>query len=567
MFREFVARLPRARPAGGGARRRGAGVRPRRQVPGAHRGRRARRPGRAWSATPAGPASSWPWPAVGGSRSRWPSPAATTPTTRPAPSRWPTGAASPSRRPPGAWRASPGWDGGWRRAARAGGVEVVDDYAHHPAEIRATLAAARERGPGRVVVVFQPHLPSRTRALGPELGAALGAADVVVVTDVYLAREPPDPAATGRDVAARVPGPARVVHAPTPRRSAPRRPSPRSARATSSSPWGRATSPSWGRSWWPAWKNSPSMGIPTTAPALPELERDAPLAPLTSIRVGGPADRLARVGSFRAASAALAWAREEGVPVAVVGRGSNLLVSDAGFRGLALRLVGRLTAISVRGVGPVVRGRRVAAARGAAGRRRRPGGPGVGGEHPGHGRRRGGHERRRPRGRAGPGAAVGGRLLGRRAPAGGARGPRPGLPPLGGRPGRGGGRGGLRAAPGRRRGDRRAGSPSSARTAAPPSPRACGPSAASSPTRAGDSAGRLLEAAGCKGLQVGGARFSPVHANFIEASPGSTAADVLALMAEGRRRVLPRGGPRLEPEVRVPRPGARHRPRAAPGDR
>jgi UDP-N-acetylmuramate--alanine ligase len=98
---------------------------------------------------------------------------------------------------------------------RAGGVEVVDDYAHHPAEIRATLAAAREGRAGRVVVVFQPHLPSRTRALGPELGAALGGADVVVVTDVYLAREPPDPAATGATVAASVPGPARALHAPT----------------------------------------------------------------------------------------------------------------------------------------------------------------------------------------------------------------------------------------------------------------------------------------------------------------------------------------------------------------
>jgi UDP-N-acetylmuramate--alanine ligase len=98
---------------------------------------------------------------------------------------------------------------------RAGGVEVVDDYAHHPAEIRATLSAARERAPGRVVVVFQPHLPSRTRALGPELGAALGGADVVVVTDVYLAREPPDPRATGRSVAERVPAPARAVHAAT----------------------------------------------------------------------------------------------------------------------------------------------------------------------------------------------------------------------------------------------------------------------------------------------------------------------------------------------------------------
>jgi UDP-N-acetylmuramate--alanine ligase len=97
----------------------------------------------------------------------------------------------------------------------AGGVSVVDDYAHHPAEIRATLSAARERSPERLVVVFQPHLPSRTRALAAELGEALGAADLVIVTDVYLAREAADPAVTGRSVADRVPAPAEVVYAPS----------------------------------------------------------------------------------------------------------------------------------------------------------------------------------------------------------------------------------------------------------------------------------------------------------------------------------------------------------------
>ena len=97
----------------------------------------------------------------------------------------------------------------------AGGVTVIDDYAHHPAEVAATLAAARERTGGRIVAVFQPHLPSRTRALWRELGEALGAADVAVVTDVYLAREPADPAVTGRLVAGAVPPPARAVHAPT----------------------------------------------------------------------------------------------------------------------------------------------------------------------------------------------------------------------------------------------------------------------------------------------------------------------------------------------------------------
>ena len=79
------------------------------------------------------------------------------------------------------------------------GVTVVDDYAHHPAEIAAAIAAAREAFPGRRLrALFQPHLVSRTRHLAPELGAALASADDVVVTDVYLAREPPDPEVTGK---------------------------------------------------------------------------------------------------------------------------------------------------------------------------------------------------------------------------------------------------------------------------------------------------------------------------------------------------------------------------------
>jgi len=71
----------------------------------------------------------------------------------------------------------------------AGGVTVVDDYAHHPSEIAATLAAAREGDACRVVVLFQPHLYSRTRHLVAEFGHALSAADAVCVTDVYRARE------------------------------------------------------------------------------------------------------------------------------------------------------------------------------------------------------------------------------------------------------------------------------------------------------------------------------------------------------------------------------------------
>jgi UDP-N-acetylmuramate--alanine ligase len=73
-----------------------------------------------------------------------------------------------------------------------GGITVLDDYAHHPTEIRATLAAARGRFPGRrIVAVFQPHLFSRTRDFAGEFGEALATADEVWVTDVYPAREAP----------------------------------------------------------------------------------------------------------------------------------------------------------------------------------------------------------------------------------------------------------------------------------------------------------------------------------------------------------------------------------------
>jgi UDP-N-acetylmuramate--alanine ligase len=71
----------------------------------------------------------------------------------------------------------------------AGGARIYTDYAHHPTEVAAALAAARTLAPGRVVVVFQPHLYSRTRALAREFGAALAAADLVVLLDVYPARE------------------------------------------------------------------------------------------------------------------------------------------------------------------------------------------------------------------------------------------------------------------------------------------------------------------------------------------------------------------------------------------
>jgi UDP-N-acetylmuramate dehydrogenase len=291
------------------------------------------------------------------------------------------------------------------------------------------------------------------------------------------------------------------------------------------------------------------MGAQTNAPALPDLEPGAPLAPLTTIRVGGTADWLCRAASFRAVVAALSWAREAGVPVAVIGRGSNLLIADEGFRGLALRLVGRLTAISVRGEdlwcgggASLPRAVQRAAAHGLEGLEFGASIPGTAGgavamnagAHSGelaqvlrwavlcgpNGRRRVGVEDlalgyRRSAVRPDEVVAAVGFGLRRGDPEA------------------------IAARLAEFRAHRRRTQPQGVRTFG---------SVFTNPE--GDSAGRLLEAAGCKGLAVGGARFSPVHANFIEASPGARASDVLGLMVEGRRRVAEAYGVTLVPEVR-----------------
>lgn len=277
--------------------------------------------------------------------------------------------------------------------------------------------------------------------------------------------------------------------------------------------------------------------------------RDAPLAPLTTIRVGGPADWLAEVRSSRATVAALAWAAERAIPVAVVGRGSNLLISDDGFRGLVLRLGGALTGISLRagrlwcgGGASLPRAVQRAANAGLEGLEWGASIPGTAGgavamnagAHAGELADNldwalvcgaGGRRRVHPgdlafgyrRSAVGPGDVV--TLVCFRL--------HPGDPDE------------IAARLAEFRGRRRATQPQGVRTFG---------SVFTNPP--GDSSGRLLEAAGCKELTVGGARFSPVHANFIEAAAGCRAVDVLHLMAEGRRRVVAAGGPLLHPEVR-----------------
>jgi len=100
-----------------------------------------------------------------------------------------------------------GVDRRFQKKGTARGVTVVDDYGHHPTEIRATLAAARESNQGRIHVVFQPHRYSRTRDLLDEFGAAFADADTVVVLPIYAASEEPLPGITAELLAERIHGP------------------------------------------------------------------------------------------------------------------------------------------------------------------------------------------------------------------------------------------------------------------------------------------------------------------------------------------------------------------------
>ena len=232
------------------------------------------------------------------------------------------------------------------RGRTAAGAEVYDDYAHHPTEVRATLEAARSLGADRVVACFQPHLFSRTRHLAREFGEALALADVVVVLEIYPSRERAEdhPGVSGRLVAsaaADAAGGRPVFWAPrmddaeraaADRAGAGRRPAhPRRGRRR------RARRRARGR--------RAGRG-PVSAPSPPAgVEHDFPLARLTTLRTGGSADNFARVHDGDTLAELLAWARAEGLAVGVVGSGSNLLVADAGVRGLVLKLEGELARI------------------------------------------------------------------------------------------------------------------------------------------------------------------------------------------------------------------------------
>lgn len=285
------------------------------------------------------------------------------------------------------------------------------------------------------------------------------------------------------------------------------------------------------------------------------VKRDCSLARLTTVRTGGDAEWFARPRNSTELSELLAWAEGENLPIGVIGSGSNLLVADDGFQGLALKLDGDLAIVTHEGERLLCGGgarlpsaATKAAGWGLSGLEFGVNIPGtVGGAVKMNANAYGGQlakvlewvdlctprgqERRLPeqldfayrnsnlqaeevvsfasfRLEPGDASAIKAKMAGMRE-------------------------------------QRHEAQPSGIKTFGstfknPKDERA-----------EGRTAGQLLEAAGCQGLRVGGARFSPKHANFVENADGATTADVLALMAAGRRRVHERFGVTLEPEVQL----------------
>ena len=185
---------------------------------------------------------------------------------------------------------------------------MYEDYAHHPSEIEATLRGARTLAHRRLVAVFQPHLYSRTALLAREFGRALALADVVVVLDVYPARERAEdhPGVSGlliaRASARRGGWAARVLAAELRRRRAGAAGGAEGGRRVRGDG-RRATSTRWGTRWWRRCGEHLPAGV----------QRDYPLARLTTVRTGGTGEFFARAGSEQQLLELLAWAAVERV--------------------------------------------------------------------------------------------------------------------------------------------------------------------------------------------------------------------------------------------------------------
>jgi UDP-N-acetylmuramate--alanine ligase len=212
---------------------------------------------------------------------------------------------------------------------------LVDDYAHHPTEIRATLATARSAGRKRVLTMFQPHRYSRTKALQREFGCAFDDADHVVIADVYAASEAALPGITGQTIADAI-----VLHGHRAVSYQPRLDRLHGDVGQMLAEGDLVLSLGAGNVHEQLARLAAELVIAEKLKEIVGVEGDVrlaePLAKHTTLRVGGPAQFWVEPRSEEAFAGLIRFCRRENLPLFVIGRGSNLLVRDGGIRGVVV---------------------------------------------------------------------------------------------------------------------------------------------------------------------------------------------------------------------------------------
>jgi UDP-N-acetylmuramate--L-alanine ligase/UDP-N-acetylenolpyruvoylglucosamine reductase len=217
---------------------------------------------------------------------------------------------------------------------------IVDDYGHHPTELAATLQTARSLKPKRLVVLFQPHRYTRTQALAEDFGKVLQSADLVFISDVYPASEKPIDGISGQTLVD-----AMKRHGNIPATYLPNLANAHHAVGNALQPGDLLITLGAGNVHEAGTRIAADLKILEEMRGLmPPGEIDGklyePMAKHTTLLVGGPAQFWIEPHSFYGFAFLVDYCRERGIPVRVVGRGSNLLVRDGGIRGAVIRPTG-----------------------------------------------------------------------------------------------------------------------------------------------------------------------------------------------------------------------------------
>ncbi|RPJ35147.1 MAG: UDP-N-acetylmuramate--L-alanine ligase [Verrucomicrobiaceae bacterium] len=250
---------------------------------------------------------------------------------------------------------------------------IVDDYGHHPTELAATLQTARSLKPKRLVVLFQPHRYTRTQALADDFGKVLQAADLVFISDVYPASEKPIEGISGQTLVA-----AMQRHGSIPATYLPDLTTAHHAVGNALQPGDLLITLGAGNVHEAGTRIAHDLKVLEEMRGLmPEGEIGGklyePMSKHTTLLVGGPAQFWLEPHSFYGFAFLVNYCRERGIPVRVVGRGSNLLVRDGGIRGAVIHPTGGAfsdVTVGTRGeitAGAGVRLKKLASVAGAAG--------------------------------------------------------------------------------------------------------------------------------------------------------------------------------------------------------